>query len=151
MHYWSLSDWYNHRMVWVGRDSKYHPVPTPWHIQVWNLVHQVSQGSIQPGLEHLQGWGIHTFSSSSSSPLPKNFFLISNLNLLSFSLKPFPLVLSLIRLCKKSVTLLFISSPQVLGGSNEVNREAPQSLLFSKLNEPSSLSFILYLSVSFSS
>ena len=52
----------NHRMAWVGRDVKDHEFPTsppplpqagsatPHLILDW-----AAQGSIQPGLEHLQG------------------------------------------------------------------------------------------------
>ena len=50
-------------------------------------------------IEHLQGWGIHSLSGQLFQHLTalsvKNFSLISNLNLPSLSLKPFPLVLSL--------------------------------------------------------
>ncbi|XP_053929411.1 protein AMN1 homolog isoform X2 [Cuculus canorus] len=49
-------------MVWVRRDLKAHRVPTPLP---W--VNQGAQSPIQPGLEHLQGWGIHSFPGR---PLP---------------------------------------------------------------------------------
>lgn len=42
-------------MVCIGRDLKDHKTPT-------HVLDQVGQGHIQPGLEHLQGWGIHNFS-----------------------------------------------------------------------------------------
>jgi len=49
------------------------------------------------GLEHLQGWGIHHLSGQPvpvpHSPYCKIFFLISNLNLPSFNLKPSSLIL----------------------------------------------------------
>ena len=58
---------------------------------------QAAQGPIQPGLEHLQGWGIHSLSGQlfqHLTPLSvKNFPLISNLNLPSFNLKPFPAII----------------------------------------------------------
>jgi len=42
-------------MVWIGRDLKDHPIPTSCH---WYLSPvEAAQGHIQPGLEHLQGWG----------------------------------------------------------------------------------------------
>jgi len=44
----------SHRMAWVGRDLKHHPVPTP-------CMDSATQGPIQPGLECLQGWGTHSF------------------------------------------------------------------------------------------
>ena len=54
--------------------------------------------------------------------LSKNFLLTYNLTVSSFSLKPFiPLYPITIRLCKKSLSLLFISSLQVLEGCNEVS------------------------------
>ena len=60
---------------------------------------QAAQSHIQPGLECLQGWGIHNSLGNLFSASPpsgwKNFLLISNLNLPCLSLKPFSLVLSL--------------------------------------------------------
>ena len=41
----------------VGRDFKAHPVPTPCSGQCCPPPAQAAQGPIQPGLEHLQGWG----------------------------------------------------------------------------------------------
>jgi len=49
-------------MVRVGRDLKDHPVPTPCHEKGYLPLDQVAQSSIQPGLEHFQGGGIHNFS-----------------------------------------------------------------------------------------
>jgi len=43
-------------MVWVGRDLKDHLVPTPLPLD------QVAHSPIQPGLEHFQGGGSHSFS-----------------------------------------------------------------------------------------
>ena len=49
---------------------------------------------IQPSLKHLQGWGTHISGQLCQGPTAwKNFFLTSNLNFPSFSLKPLPLVL----------------------------------------------------------
>jgi len=60
---------------------------------------QAAQSHIQPGLECLQGWGIHSLLGQPVqcvTPLcVKNFLLISNLNLPCLSLRPFPPVLSL--------------------------------------------------------
>ena len=51
---------------------------------------QAAQGPIQPGLEHLQGRGIHSLSGQLFQHLTtlivKNFPLISNINLPSFNL-----------------------------------------------------------------
>jgi len=49
-------------MVRVGRDLKDYLVPTPCHEQGHLPLHQVAQSSIQPGLKHFQGGGIHNFS-----------------------------------------------------------------------------------------
>ena len=77
-------------MVWVGRDLKDHLVPTPCHGQRHLPLDQGAQSPIQPGLEHCQGWGTHSCSGQPVQRLTsltvKSFFLISNLNLPSFSL-----------------------------------------------------------------
>ena len=77
-------------MVCVGKDLKVQPDPAPC------CVFRAAPGPIQPGLECLQRRGSHSSLSSLSLTAlwVKNFLLISNLNLLPFSLKPFPLVLS---------------------------------------------------------
>ena len=65
----------------------------------------------------------------------KNFLLISNLNLPCLSLKPVPLVLSL-------YTHVNSHSPSCLYSLFKywkAKMKSPQSLLFSKLNKPSSL------------
>jgi len=54
-------------MVRVGRDLKDHLVPTPCRGQGHVPLDQVAQSSIQPGLEHFQGGGIHNFSGQ---PVP---------------------------------------------------------------------------------
>ena len=68
-------------MIWVGKDFKDHPVPTPSHGQGGQPLHQAldqtAQSPIQPGLEHFQGWGIHSFSGqllpARHHPLSKKF------------------------------------------------------------------------------
>ena len=50
----------NHRMAWVEKDHNAHPVPTPCCVQGRQRVDQAAQSHIQPGLECLQGWGIHS-------------------------------------------------------------------------------------------
>lgn len=65
----------------------------------------------------------------------KNFFLVSNLNLSSLSLKQLPLVLSLWALVKSlSPSLLYV--PFVYW---KATVRSPQGLLCSRLNKPSSL------------
>ena len=91
----------NHRMAWVGRDPMITELQPPCRVQDHQPPHlilvQAAQGPIQPGLDHLQTRGIHSLSGQ---PIPtphhshsKELPPISNLNLPSFSLKPFPLVL----------------------------------------------------------
>jgi len=52
----------NHGMAWVGRKLKDHPVSIPCHGQGCQPPEQAAQSHIQPGLECLQGWGIHSLS-----------------------------------------------------------------------------------------
>lgn len=49
----------SHRMSWVGRG---HLVPNHCCGQGHFSPEQAAQGLIQPGLEHFQEWGIHSFS-----------------------------------------------------------------------------------------
>ena len=100
---------------------------------------QAAQSHIQPGLECLQGWGIHSLLGQPvqcvTTLCVKNFLLISNLNLPCLSLKPFPLVPSL-------STLVNSYSPSCLYATFKywkATMRCPLSLLFSKLNKPSSL------------
>jgi len=81
--------------------------------------------------------GIHNFSGQPLQCLTnltikkkKKIFLIFNVNLQSLSLKPLPLVLSLETLAKHL-------SPPVL---QTPTTRSPQSLLFSRLNNPNFLS-----------
>ena len=53
---------HSHRMAWDGRRLKAHSVPAPCHGHGCHTLDQAAQGPIQPSLEHLQGWGIHSFS-----------------------------------------------------------------------------------------
>ena len=84
-------------MAWVEKDHNDHPVPTPCCVQGRQPAAQAAQSHIQPGLECLQGWGIHSLLGQPVQCVTtlwgKNFLLISNLNLPCLSLKPFPLVL----------------------------------------------------------
>ena len=47
-------------MAWVEKDRNAHPVPTPCYVQGRQPAAQAAQSHIQPGLECLQGWGIHS-------------------------------------------------------------------------------------------
>jgi len=101
----------NHRILeWLGLEgtSRIIKLQTLCFMQGCQLSHlildQAAQGPIQPGREHLQGWGIHSLSGQLFQHLTtlivKNFPLISNLNLPSFNLQPFPLLLPLSTLVK---------------------------------------------------
>jgi len=50
----------SHRMAWVEKDHDAHPVPTLCYVQGRQPPDQAAQSHIQPGLECLQGWGIHS-------------------------------------------------------------------------------------------
>jgi len=80
-------------MAWVEKDHSAHPVSTPCYVQGRQPAAQAAQSHIQPGLECLQGWGIHSLLGQPVQCLTtlwgKNFHLISNLNLPCLSLKPF--------------------------------------------------------------
>jgi len=47
-------------MAWAEKDHKDHLVPTPCYVQGRQPPAQAAQSHIQPGLECLQGWGIHS-------------------------------------------------------------------------------------------
>jgi len=47
-------------MAWVEKDHNVHWVPTPCYVQGRQPAAQAAQSHIQPGLECLQGWGIHS-------------------------------------------------------------------------------------------
>jgi len=47
-------------MAWVEKDHNDHRVPTPCYVQGSQPPDQAAQSHIQPGLECLQGWGIHS-------------------------------------------------------------------------------------------
>ena len=130
-----------HRMARVGRDFKDHSVPIHCCGQGCRPLDQAAQGSMQTGLEHIQGWGTHSSSEQLCQCLTtlwvKNFYLTSNLNLPSFSLKHFSFVLSLLNYVKSQPSPVY-TLPSTTG---RPQWGLPWSLLFSKLNEPSSLSF----------
>jgi len=53
----------------VGRDLTDYPVPAPLPWAENLPFDQVAQSPIQPGLEHFQGGGIHSFSGQTLSVL----------------------------------------------------------------------------------
>ena len=119
----------NHRMAWVGGDLKAHSLqPLPW-------VGLPPTSSGCPGSHTTwpsapPGMGHHSFSGQLCQLLfalwVKNFSQTSNLNLPSFSLKSFSLVLSL-SVCAKSLSPLCLQDPLKYWKA-AVN--SPQSLLF---------------------
>ena len=111
----------------------------PCRVQDHQPLDQAAQSHIQPGLECLQGSSIHNLLVQPvpvcHHPLCEKLPLISNLNLPCLSLRPFPLVLSL-------STLASNCSPSCLYAPFKYWKAAmrsPRSLLFCKLNKPSSL------------
>ena len=105
---WGTLEGLTHRMAWVEKDHSAHPVPTLCYVQGRQPADQAAQSHIQPGLECLQGWGIHSLLGQPvrcvTTLWVKNFLLISNLNLPCPSLKPFSLVLSLSTLVNRCCT-----------------------------------------------
>ena len=71
-------------MAWVEKDHSDHPVPTPCYVQGHQPPDQAAQSHIQPGLECLQGWGIHSLLGNlfqCATTLWVENFLLSNRNL----------------------------------------------------------------------
>ena len=82
----------------------------------------------QPGLECFQGWGLHYLSGQPvqcfTTLMVKKFFLISNLNLCSLSLKPLFLVLSTTTVPAENIFPIFpIGLFQVLKGCYKASLE----------------------------
>lgn len=133
---------WNHWKVWVGRELQNHLVNLSWHGKRHHPIDHIAQSLIQHGLEHFQGWRIHSSSGQPISvPLFRKrcLFHISNLNLLSFTLKLFSLVLPLQAVIKcLSPSFLWLSFIYW----NAAIR-CPWSLLSFRLNSPNfiSLSF----------
>lgn len=90
-------------MAYVERDLSDHQIPSPLPQAGLPATRSNTRSDFpwapQPRLEHLQGWGIYNLTGkpvpAPHHSLSKNCPLTSNLNLPFFSLKPFPLVLSL--------------------------------------------------------
>jgi len=101
-------------MVWVGRDLKDHPVSTPPAMSR-DIFHQTMllRAPCNLALDTAREEAA-TVSLGNVFQSLTNFFLLSNLNLLSFSLQPFPLVLSLHTLVK-SPSPSFLSAPSGTG------------------------------------
>jgi len=108
----SAMDKQNHRTAWVEKDHNDHPVPTPCYMHGHHPPAQAAQSHIQPGLECLQGWGIHSLLGHPVQCVTtlwvKNFLLISNLNLHCLNLRLFSLVLSLPTLVTHSTVIKYL-------------------------------------------
>ena len=59
-------------MAWVEKDPNDHLVSTPCYVQGCRPPDQAAQSHIQPGLECLQGWGIHNLLGQIHEPLPSS-------------------------------------------------------------------------------
>ncbi|XP_048803588.1 uncharacterized protein LOC125694433 [Lagopus muta] len=142
----------NHRITRVGRDPKDHVVPTPLPGRATKHPHsdQVAQDPVQPGLEHVQGRGIHNLpgqpvpgpNHSPSKELPPNIQPKSSLLQLG-SISPSPAVVSPF---EEFTPLLAVGSLQVLIGCNEVTpqpsllqaeqAQLPQPVLIGEVLQP---------------
>ena len=90
---WAITESSNRIIEYFGSEGTFraHLAQLPYNEQGHLQLDQVAQSPIQPDLECCQGWGIYHLSGQSvpvfHHPRCKNFFLISSLNLPSFSLK----------------------------------------------------------------
>ena len=118
---------------------KDHLSQIPWNEQGHLLLHQVLTAPpvwprVSPGMWHPTS--LSNLCQCITALAVKNFFLISQQNLPSFSLKPFPLVMSQ-QILLKSLSPSFLFLPFRYW---KAALRSPQSLLFSRLNSPSSSS-----------
>ena len=94
------------------------------YVQGHQPADQAAQSHIQPGLQCLQGWGIHSLLGQPVQCVitlwVENFLLISNLNLPS-QYKTIPSCPITVHPRKQPFPFLFILSLQVLEGHNEVS------------------------------
>ena len=138
-------------MAWVEKDCNDHVVSTPCCMQGCQPPDQAAQSHIQPGLECLQGWGIHNLLGQPApvchhplcEKLPPNI----QPKPLPSQLKTVPPCPITIHPCKQLFPLLFICSFQVLEGRNEVSLEPsllqarqaqfPQPFLIGEVLQPS--------------
>jgi len=59
LHFQPCSEGGAHRMACIEKDHNDNPVSTPCYVQGRQPPDQAAQSHIQPGLECIQGWGIH--------------------------------------------------------------------------------------------
>ena len=91
--YISILRSYNHIIQWLGLKGpkgssslQLHPCCCRQGLQLpYVMLDQAAQGPIQPGLKHLQGWGIHSLPGqlfqNITTLIVENFPLLSNLSL----------------------------------------------------------------------
>jgi len=116
----------NHRMHWVGMDLKDHPPSNPHAtFHQTRLLKAPSNLALNTAREGAATASLGNPGQGLTTLTVKNFFLTSNLNLTSFSLKPLPLVLSL---------LVKSPSPAVLQAPSGTGR--PQSGLPGGFSSP---------------
>ena len=138
---WKISQ--NHRMAWVEKDHNDHRVSTPRlcanHQRIANhqsrLPRATSSVVLNASSDGTSTTSLGNLFQCITTLWVKNFLLISNLNLPCLSLRPFPLVLSL-------STLVNSHNPSCLCAPFKYWKATMRSLwslLFSKLNKPSSL------------
>ena len=63
-------------MAWVEKHHNDHLVPTPCYVQSHQPPDQAAQSHIQPDLECLQGWGIHSLLGQIWQALHLNTWLM---------------------------------------------------------------------------
>ena len=116
-------------MTWVERGLKDHLVPTLSHGQGCNPLDQAAQGPIQPVLECLQGSiaSLGSLCHCLTSSIIISFFLLSDLNLLSYRLKTLPLLLSL-HTPIKSLSSHFLCAPFRLESSSSLVSVTPDAV-----------------------
>ena len=131
--------YYGNRITKVGKDPQDHPVQPSTHHQ-WSSLNHVPQHNIQMFLEHLQGRWLHHLSGQ-PIPVPDHPFrevVFPNIQPESSlaQLEPFPLVLSLVT--RRGWPPAHYNLPS--SSYREQYIGSPLSLLFSRLNNPSSFS-----------
>ena len=104
-----------HRMLWVGRDLEDPSVPPPCHGQGPLPPAQGAPSpdnlALNPAREGAATASLGSLGQGLTTLTGKNFFLISNLHLLSFSVKPSPLVLLLPALARSPSPALLQAPP----------------------------------------
>ena len=127
---------YKHRMVWVGRDFRSSGCNVP--AVSMDTYHKSrllkAPSSLALNTSRTPATSLGNLFQCLTTLIVKNFFLLSNLNFPSFSLKPLLLVLSLHTLVK-TLSSFFVGPFRYWKAA----MRSAQSLLFSRMNSPNSL------------